>query len=257
MTEIKANKLSDFTKDDLHLEPEITGSSHINVGTTERIVSVAAGAALLYLGFKKFSITNVLLGITGASFVHRGLTGHCGVNDMIGRNTASREGVPVVVKKSVTIGKPREEVYSYWRKLENLPNFMKHITHVEPLDAGGKRYHWQMEVPKLGNKFDWEAEIVEETANERILYRTYNGSDVSQSGEITFRDAPGGRGTELHATIKYYAPEGYVGGGVAKMLNPAIESVVHEDMRRFKHLMETGEIPTIEGQPSGRENKNY
>lgn len=245
-------RLSDFRKDDLALEPFLSGSSHINTGTGERIASVVGGAALLYFGFRKLSLKNVLMSIGGLVLLKRGVSGHCEVNEFIGRNTATHEGSPVIVKRSITINKPREEVYAFWRKLENLPRFMKHITEVEQLDNEGKRYHWQMEAPKLGRKIDWEAEIVSEIPNERILYRTYNGSDVGQAGEVSFKDAPGGRGTEMHATIKYYPPEGAIGSAIARMLNTLIESVVHDDMRRFKHLMETGQILTTKGQSSGR-----
>lgn len=246
------DRVSDFRRDDLALEPYLTGSSHINTGTGERAVSVIGGAALLYFGFQRLSIKNVLMAITGFALLRRGITGHCEVNEAIGRNTAAHEGSPVLVKRSITINKPREEVYAFWRKLENLPRFMKHITEVDQLDDEGKRYHWQMEAPKLGKKVDWEAEIVDEIPNERILYRTYNGSDVGQAGEITFKDGPQGEGTEMQATIKYYPPQGAMGSAIAKMINALIENVVHEDMRRFKYLLETGQMPSGKGTSSGK-----
>jgi uncharacterized membrane protein len=245
-------RVTDFQRDDLALEPYLTGSSHINTGTGERIASVIGGAALLYFGVQRLSLKHVLMTLTGVVLLRRGISGHCELNEAIGRNTARHEGSPVLVKRSITINKPRQEVYAFWRKLENLPRFMKHITEVDQLDTEGKRYHWQMEAPKWGKKVDWEAEIVDEIPNERILYRTYNGSDVGQAGEISFKDGPQGEGTEMQATIKYYPPQGSIGSAIAKMLNTLIENVVHEDMRRFKYLLETGQMPSGKGTSSGK-----
>ncbi|EMR00981.1 SRPBCC family protein [Cesiribacter andamanensis] len=245
------DRVTDFRRDDLALEPYLSGSNHINTGTGERIASIVGGSALLYYGFQRLSIKRVLMSLAGLVLLKRGISGHCELNEAIGRNTAKHEGSPVLVKKSITINKPREEVYAFWRKLENLPRFMKHITEVDQLDAEGKRYHWQMEAPKLGKKIDWEAEIVDEIPNERILFRTYNGSDVGQAGEVTFKDGPQGQGTEMQATIKYYPPEGSIGSAIARMFNSLIENVVHEDMRRFKYLLETGQLPLGKGTPGG------
>lgn len=249
---MKQEHLSDFKKDSLPLEPYLTGSSHINTGTGERIASVVGGAALLYFGFKKFRFTNILMALTGAALFKRGVTGHCEINEAIDRNTASQEGQPVIVKTVVTIGRSRSEVYEQWRRLEELPRFTSHISLVQRLDEAGTRHHWEMEVPKLGRKIAWDTEIVGEKPQERILYRTYNGSDVGQAGEIVFRDAPQNRGTEMHVTIKYYPPVGALGSSIASMFNTFIKGLVHDDMRKFKQLLETGQVVTTEGQTSGR-----
>lgn len=249
---MKNEHLSDYRKNSISLEPYLSGSKHINTGNGERIASVIGGAALLYFGFQKFRFSNILMALTGAALFKRGLTGHCEINEAFGRNTAKQEGQPVIVKKSVTINRPRQEVWEKWRRLEQLPSFAKHINKVERLDEEGKQHRWEMEVPKLNRKIHWKSEIVRETPGERLLYLTYTGSDVGQAGEIIFRDAPQNRGTEMHVTIKYYPPVGAVGSSVAKLVNPIIEGVVHEDMSRFKKLLETGQIVTTEGQTSGR-----
>ena len=108
-------------------------------------------------------------------------------------------------------------------------------------------------VTKLLPAVEWDAEIVEEEQNSRLVWRSVPGATIDNSGEVRFVDAPGNRGTEVHATIKYRAPEGIVGEAVLKLLNPTLKQMVKEDIRRFKRLMEAGEIPTIEGQSSARE----
>jgi uncharacterized membrane protein len=155
----------------------------------------------------------------------------------------------------VTINKPREEVYQFWRKLENLPQFMRHLETVTQQDS--KRSHWvarldsENPVAKALPKVEWDAEIVEEEENSRLVWRSVPGATVDNSGEVRFVDAPGNRGTEVHATILYRAPQGIAGEAVMKLFSPAFKQMVKEDIRRFKRLMETGEIPTNEG-PSGR-----
>ena len=244
--------LSDFRKEE-PLEPNISGSSHINISWGERIGSIAGGLVIGYFGLQKFSLKNIVLSLSGGYLIYRGLSGHCMFNELVGIDTSEREGSPVILKKAITINKPRAEVYARWRELEKLPSILKHLSEIRAVDADKKRYHWKMKLPKGLGHLEWDAEIVDERPNELIAFRTYNGSDVSQSGRVEFIEAPGGRGTEMHATIKYYPPAGYIGSAAAKALNGYIATLVLEDMKRFKKLLETGEITKIDGQPSGRD----
>jgi uncharacterized membrane protein len=146
-----------------------------------------------------------------------------------------------LIGKTVTINRPRQALYDYWRELENLPFFMENVEEIEHL--GGGRYRWVVKAP-AGRTVEWVAAITEERDGETIAWASEESADVPNSGRIDFLDAPGGRGTWVSATILYDPPAGYVGKVIAKLFQrePAIQA--RRDLRRFKQLMETGEIAT-------------
>lgn len=154
---------------------------------------------------------------------------------------------PAPIETAVTIGKPKAELYAFWRRLENLPQFMRHVEEV--VDLGDGRSHWVGQSP-LGFKVEWDAEIVDEREGELISWRSLPGSQVHNAGTVRFEDSPNGRGTVVRATMEIGSVNP-VGQAVGKALSSVTEQQVREDLRRFKHLMETGEIPTTDGQPAG------
>ena len=156
---------------------------------------------------------------------------------------------PVEVNESFTILKSPDELFSFWRRLENLPSFMKHVDSVETLDS--TRSHWRVRAPG-GTHVEWDAEIVEEEPGRLIAWRSLPGSEIENGGSVRFRPATGNRGTVVEVTLFYAPPGGKAGAGLAKILGEEPQMQVREDLRRFKQLNETGEIPTTEGQPSGR-----
>jgi uncharacterized membrane protein len=237
------------TESKTDIEPIASGSSQTNVGTTERIISTLGGALLTYYGLRRPTVGRLVVATLGASLLHRGTTGYCYVNNAIGRNTAGRDTDAIEMSSSVTINKPRAEVYKFWRQLENLPQFMHHLDNVTQLDS--KRSHWSAPVPGGMGKVSWDAEIVDDRENESIMWRSVPGADVDNAGEVRFKDSIDGKGTEVHAVIKYQPPAGYVGEAVGKLLNPAFKKMVKQDLRRFKHLMETGEAP-VRPHPTGK-----
>lgn len=237
------------------IAPPISGTSYINVGKTERIASVAGGAFLTYLGLKNLGRpANLLLTLTGGFLLYRGASGNCPVNTALDRDTSDFRAVSVELSRTITINKPRSEVYAFWRKLENLPRFMEYLAEVKQLDT--KRSHWEARVPGGLGKLSWDAEIIEEEENRRLVWRSIPNSVVDNAGEVSFTDAPGNRGTEVRAVISYRPPVGAVGGTLAKWFNPVFEQLIKEDLRRFKQIIETGELPTIEGQSSARSNNH-
>jgi uncharacterized membrane protein len=152
--------------------------------------------------------------------------------------------------RSVTINKPREQVYAYWRKLENLPQFMKHLARVTQLD--NKNSHWEAEIPGNLGTLEWDATITAETPGERIAWQSVAEATVDNAGEVIFRDAPGDYGTELHATISYRPPVGDLGKAVSSLVNKRFEEMIKADLQRFKRMVETGEIELVDAQnPSG------
>ncbi|MBD2757726.1 SRPBCC family protein [Spirosoma validum] len=245
------------------IEPDVSGSSRINVDDTERIWSAAGGALLATYGLRRGSFSGLLLATLGGFMVYRGASGYCPMNQALGRNTAEPNAEDkavdsIEIAKSLTINKPREEVYAYWRQLENLPRFMFHLSEVRQLD--NKRSHWVAKLSdgllaKTLGTVEWDAQILEEVKNERLVWKSVADARIDNAGEVSFVDAPNGQGTEVHAVIKYRPPAGQLGGAIMKLFNPAFEEMIKQDLRRFKQLLETGEITTIDGQPSGRKSE--
>jgi uncharacterized membrane protein len=149
------------------------------------------------------------------------------------------------ITKAVTINKPIEQVYAFWHQLENLPRFMRYVESVERLEGG--RTRWRAKAPG-GMTVEWEAETLAERENELIAWRSLPGSRVQTSGTVKFTPAPGARGTEVHVEMDFRPPAGALGRTVAWVSgrNPAQQ--LGEDLRRFKQLLETGEIAVSEGE---------
>ena len=233
--------------------PPASSSESINVGDAERIGSIAGGALLAYLGLRKFSLTRLTLAATGGAMLYRGVTGYCPANEELGRDTSASgsQTDPIEIETSLTVEQSREEVYAFWRELENLPRFMEHLSEVR--DLGGGRSHWVASVPGGFGHIEWDAEIADEDEGRRLAWHSVEGADIANTGEVRFKDAPGGRGTEIHAKIAYRPPAGEIGQAAARLFNPAFGQMVKEDVRRFKHVAEAGEIPTVDNQPAGGE----
>ena len=230
-----------------------TGTSRVNVGTVERVLSVAAGMLLAYYGLhRRSTAAKVSATALGADLVVRGATGYCWANQLLGRNSAakSEQPAPVEIVQTLTILRPAAEVYDFWRHFENLPQFMHHLKSVTQLDE--RRSHWEAPIPGGMGSIAWDAEITAEEPGQRLAWRSLPGSQVDQAGEVLFREAPGNRGTEVQAILHYRAPGGGLGQGIAELLNPALSQLVREDLRRFKQLMESGEIPTNVNHEGGK-----
>lgn len=182
-----------------------------------------------------------LLAVGGGLLLARSSTSRGGKDDAPGRTArTSRFGDYAVVGKTVTIAKPsRSELFAFWRDFTNLPAFMDNLESVESL--GDKRSRWTIKAPG-GTSVVVETEIAQEKSGELIAWRSVEGSDVDTEGRVQFRDAPGDRGTEVELVIAYKPPFGRAGQAIAKLLQrePAIQA--RRDLRRFKMLMETGEI---------------
>lgn len=147
----------------------------------------------------------------------------------------------------ITINRGPEEVYRFWRRLENLPRFMTHLRSVEA--SGERTSHWVVEA--LGTTVEWDSEIVEDAPGRRIAWRAVENADVPNEGAVTFTPAPGDRGTEVRVEMTYAPPAGRVGKVLAELLGAEPGRKSQQDLRRLKQMMETGEIPTTEGQPHG------
>jgi uncharacterized membrane protein len=145
----------------------------------------------------------------------------------------------VHVTQALTIKRPRSEVYGFWHNFENFPRFMAHLESVEVLD--NNRSRWKAKAP-AGTTVEWEAETIEDRPNELISWRSLPDASIPNSGTVRFKDAPGNRGTEIHVELRYQPPGGKLGSLIAKLFGEEPEQQVKGDLRRFKQVMETGEI---------------
>lgn len=227
-----------------------------NVGEYERYASAIGGGALALYGLSRGSLGGLALALLGGGLLYRGATGHCQMYDALGVNTAEEKGGASVsksrgirVEKSVTINRSPEELYKYWRNFENLPRFMNHLESVRT--TGERRSHWVAKAP-AGTTVEWDAEIINEKENELIAWRSVEGADVDNAGSVRFQAIPAERGTEVKVQLRYDPPGGIVGAAIAKLFGEAPDQQIEDDLRRFKQLMETGEIATTKGQSSGR-----
>ena len=228
-----------------------------NVGKVERGASVMAGSLLAYYGVKAKSWSGAALALLGVAFLRRGITGFCYSYQSLGINTAPDEqgknsSIPyelgIRVDEAITINRPRSEVYAFWRNLENLAEFMEHVESVRVTE--GNRSHWVVKAP-AGTTVEWDAELISD-GPERIEWRSLPGADVENAGSVEFKRATAGHGTIVKASIQYKPPAGQVGAAVAKLFAREPGMQARSDLRRFKAVVETGEVPTIVGQSSGR-----
>jgi uncharacterized membrane protein len=150
----------------------------------------------------------------------------------------SARGRAIEVRRAVTIDRPREEVYAFWRNFENLPRFMEHLVSVRVLDD--RRSHWKARVPG-GDSVEWDAEIIENRPNELIAWRSLDRADIPNTGTVRFLPSPHG-GTEVRVELRYEVPGGRLAGTVAKLLGKVPEIQVASDLRRLKQVLELGEI---------------
>ncbi len=149
---------------------------------------------------------------------------------------------------TVTINRPADEVYRFWRDLENLPRFMYHLESVRA--DGDGRSHWTARAPG-GRRIEWDAEIVDDNLSEVISWRSVKGARVPNAGRVRFARAAGGRGTEVRVDLVYAPPGGALGRAVAKLLGEEPGQQIRDDLRRFKQVIETGEVVRSDGSPEG------
>ena len=236
----------------MEMEMQRPVSSRVNVGRLERGISLVSGIALLAYTLSRRPKLGLPIGLDAGYMIYRGLTGHCVMYQMLGINRAEANGHEgILVERAVTVNRPRAELYKTWRDFENLPRFMDHLESVRVEAADRGRSHWVARGP-LGRNVEWDADVIEERENELLVWKSLPGSSVESMGRVEFVDAPGARGTIVHVSMQYNPPAGSLGAAFAKLFGKEPGTQVKEDLRHFKQIMETGEIPTVEGQPSGQ-----
>jgi uncharacterized membrane protein len=211
------------------------GSSQNLSGGVQRWAPLIGGGALALFGLSRRSKSGVAMAGAGALIAY------------YGNKAASLPG-DLTATASVVINAPADKIYQFWRDFEDFPLFMRHLESVTV--SGDRRSKWVALGP-LGTRIEWNAEITNERANESISWRSLPGSDIDVDGSVIFGNATGNRGTLVEARVQYRVPAGAVGGAFAKLLGKNPSFLMEQDLRRLKALLETGEIPTTEGQSHG------
>ena len=218
--------------------------SSINVSEGERQGSIYAGVALMLTGFIRRGFSGVLLGGLGALLLERGITGHCSMYENMGVSSAGKSTSKKFgqkVERNISINRPREEVFAFWRDFRNLPRFMEHVERVDILDD--QRSHWAVKSP-AGGTVEWDARIINERPNELIAWESLPGAEVDSSGSVWFTPAPDGKGTQIKVSFQYNPPGGMLGKAGAWLLGEAPEQQVEQDLARLKNVLEGRETTT-------------
>ncbi len=215
-----------------------------NVGSTERIASAVAGGVLTVYGLRRRGSTGYSMALLGAELLYRGISGHCKAYSAFGVSTNEHADVgepadinparSIDVRHSITIDRPREELFAIWRDFSKLPQFMDHLERVDVLSETNS--HWVTKGP-VGFTVEWDAEIVDEREGEWIAWRAIEPAQVPNNGTVMFRDAPGG-GTEVFVTLEAQPPAGRLGDLVARMFGRSPDRQVRMALERFKQMAE-------------------
>ncbi|HEX4274812.1 MAG TPA: SRPBCC family protein [Bryobacteraceae bacterium] len=237
-----------------------------NVGKVERTASVAAGVLLIGKGLRNKGWTGTAMALLGAEFLRRGITGNCHSYQALGINTADAEkraaenggdsvsvphGSGIRIDEAITINRSRADVYSFWRDLANIAEFMEYVESVRILgDTDNRMTRWSAKGPG-GKCLEWDAEIINEKENELIAWRTLDAAEVANAGSVHFKDGPAGRGTEISLEILYSPPGGSLGAFAAKLFGDDPAARIHSDLKRIKARLEAGVLAGTDGQSKG------
>jgi uncharacterized membrane protein len=214
-----------------------------NVGDTERLLSGVAGGGLLVAALMRRGLSGAVLAVLGAALLQRGVSGHCMIYEALGADTDAlgRRKVPtgraLKTQQRIRIERPADELYRFWRNVENLPRIMNDLESVQAIN--NRLSHWVVRaIPMGGPTIEWDAEIINEVDGELIGWRSLRGSDVDHAGSVRFERTADGRGTDVTVTLQYAPPGGLGGTLLAKMLGEDPERKIQQDLQRFKETME-------------------
>lgn len=226
-----------------------------NLGITRRLISGLAGASLLALALRKKRLRPVLFPVA-TGLIAKAFTGRStkrALEGLSGREVSPvasvGRGQGIKVEQSVTINRPVVEVYRFWRNFENLPRFMDHLESVTVIDE--TRSHWVAKGP-AGTRVEWDAVIHNEVDDELIAWRSLPGSEVNNAGSVHFTPTAAGHGTEVRVVLSYEPPAGRVGAAVARLLGEEPSKQVEDDLRRFKQVMDSGDVIASSRPQAGR-----
>jgi uncharacterized membrane protein len=249
--------MQDYTKNRLtaHFSKPITAPSRaekqcqnascwLNIGANERLLSTLGGGALTLYGLGRRSLAGLGLALAGGALLYRGLGGHSFLYQLLRMSTLSRPKGPmasvpagkgVKIEQHIVINCPAQELFHFWRKLDNLPRFMRHLESVTMKNE--EQSHWIARAP-FGQHVEWDAVIHTERSPDLISWRSLPDGDVDTAGSVHFQELPNGRGTEVRVVLKYYPAGGKLGAAIAQLFGEAPEQQIHDDLIRLKRHME-------------------
>lgn len=225
-----------------------------NIGDMQRLLSGIAGAMFLASGlFRRRSGT--VLALAGGGLLYRALSGYCPAFGAMGidmsrdrppqSNDTSRLGRRKVqssratkIQRAIEVNRPPNELYRFWRSLDNLPRIMNHLDSVQVIN--NRLSHWIVKTMPSAPKMEWDAEIINDVENRRIGWRSLQGADVDNTGSVEFKPTADGQRTWLTVRLQYDPPGGKVGDAVAKWFGEDPNTKIAKDLQRFKEEMETG-----------------
>jgi uncharacterized membrane protein len=219
----------------------------ISYAEIERWVSLASATALMAYGFSRRTLPGFCLAVAAAPLAIRGVSGtwpHFNGWGSDDTRVALSQSRGIHVRESIRLEKPVAEVYRFWRNLENLPRFMTHLERVTNLDNG--RSHWEAKGP-AHMKVQWDAEIINEVEDKVLGWRSLPGSDIVTAGAVNFSTVRDGRSTQVSVHLQYEPPARRAGALVATLFGRNPASMIREDLRHLKQLLEAGEIPRATG----------
>lgn len=223
-----------------------------NIGDVQRLVSAIAGIGLIVGGWRRRSLGGGALALGGATLLYRAASGYCPALgaigfDMRGAQDTNRLGrrklhteQATKIRKSIDINRPPNELYRFWRALNNLPKIMSHVESVEVITD--RLSHWVIKTTTGLPTIEWDAEIINDVENERIGWRALHDADVDHAGSVEFEPIEGGRKTRVTVTLQYAPIAGRLGTAVAKFIGQDPEFKITDDLQRFKESMEAGNV---------------
>lgn len=228
-----------------------------SIGRGERLATAAFGGALVVAGLRRRSIAGGAMALGGGWLVARGLSGASRPLRTFGSLVTEERDEPILggavepmtVERTITVGVPADELTAYWRDPEQLTRIMGPVAEIT--GVGEDRHHWEVRPPR-GPSLAWETEIVDDRPGELLRWESLEGATIPTDGEVRFRPAPGDRGTHVTLQLQFDPPGGKLGAAVVQRVGIVPKTVAETALRRFKSLAETGEIPTLEANPSAR-----
>jgi uncharacterized membrane protein len=216
-----------------------------SLGNAEKWFALGTGALLLVLGASRRSAAGAWLAVSSAPLLYRGITGVWpaivdGYFQSDDTKIALAGDRGVHVRESVRLERPIDDVYRFWRRLENLPRFMEHLDRVTETSNG--QSHWVANGP-AGLAVEWDAQIINEVENKVLAWKSLPLSDVVTAGSVNFDEVRGGRSIPVSVHLQYAPPAWKAGALLASLFGREPSQTVREDLRRFKQLLEAGEVP--------------
>lgn len=214
-----------------------------NVNTVERVLSVATGMILWGTTFRK-PFRNPVKYLSSIYLLYRGISGNCPVYTRLGKDSTKTPAINLRAEYVVNV--PRQEVYDFWRKVENLPLFMQHLESVDQISPTESR--WNAVLPGDRGAITWEAEVVKDIPGKLIGWKSKDGAIIENAGKVEFYDDVNGPGTLIRVIFSYHPVVGGLGTSIARFLNPAFEKLLNKELHDFKVLIEGGEIESREAE---------